>query len=77
MLIYTVVVLPKTLKLPICRNHQGLHQQAAASAAVVADMPDMPGNHPEAAVALAAAEAAGRGRPSVVSAGPMCGRRRR
>ena len=60
MLIYTVVVLPKTLKLPICRNHQGLHQQAAASAAVVADMPDMPGNHPEAAVALAAAEAAGR-----------------
>ena len=36
MLIYTVVVLPKTLKLPICRNHQGLHQQAAASAAVVA-----------------------------------------
>ena len=61
MLIYTVVVLPKTLKLPICRNHQGLHQQAAASAAVVADMPDMPGNHPEAAVALAAAEAAGGG----------------
>jgi hypothetical protein len=72
MLIYTYQILPnqknvprlqsdKTLEpgLPICRNHPGLHQQAAFAAAV-ADTPDTPGNPPEAAAALAAAEAAER-----------------
>jgi hypothetical protein len=48
------------LELPICRNHPGLHQQAASAAAAVADTPDTPGNHPGAAAALAAAEAAER-----------------
>ena len=49
----------KTPELPICRNHPDLHRQAV-SAAAVAGRPDTPGNHPEAAAALAAAEAVER-----------------
>jgi hypothetical protein len=67
MLIYTVVILPGTLRaLLICRNLPDLHQphpaglEAATAAAAVADTADTLGNHPEAVPALAAVEAAER-----------------
>lgn len=53
--------MPRTLHVPICRNHPGLRQpEAALVAAAVVDKADTPGNHPAAAAALAAAEAAER-----------------